>query len=49
MAATTSPKTSRRLVAGGDQACAFVAGRDELEEQAGLGFEGDEAGLVDDE
>ena len=38
------------LVAGDDQAGAFVAGGDELEEQVGgFGFEGDVADLVDDE
>jgi hypothetical protein len=38
------------FVAGDDQAGAFVAGRDELEEQVrGFGFEGDVADLVDDE
>jgi hypothetical protein len=38
------------FVAGGNQAGAFVAGRDELEEQvAGLGFEGKVADVVDDE
>jgi hypothetical protein len=37
------------FVAGDDQAGAFVAGRDELEEQVrGFGFEGDVADLVDD-
>ena len=38
------------LVAGDDQAGAFVAGGDELEEQVrGFGFERDVADLVDDE
>jgi hypothetical protein len=53
-ATTSSPKTSppaaERLVAGDDQAGAFVAGRDQLEEQVGgLGLEGDVADLVDDQ
>lgn len=38
------------LVAGHDQAGAFVAGRDELEEQVGcFGFEWDVSDLVDDQ
>jgi hypothetical protein len=38
------------FVAGDDQARAFVAGRDELEEQVrGFGFERDVADLVDDQ
>ena len=42
--------TAERLVRGHDQRGAFVAGRDELEEQVGgLGFEGDVADLVDDQ
>ncbi len=41
---------SEGLVAGDDHRGAFVAGRDELEEQVrGFGFEGDVADLVDDE
>ena len=54
MAATTtsSPKTSpsgRRVVAGDDQAGAFVAGGDGLEKQVGgFGFERDVPDLVDD-
>src|SRR3954464_1303327 len=39
-----------RLVGGDDQAGAFVAGGDELEEQVGgFGFERDVSDLVDDE
>jgi hypothetical protein len=41
---------AKRLVAGDDQAGALVAGRDQLEEQAGgLRLEGDVADLVDDQ
>ena len=53
-ATTSSPKTSPQrpndLVAGDDQAGAFIAGGDQLEEQVRrFGFEGDVADLVDDE
>jgi hypothetical protein len=41
---------AERLVAGDDQAGAFVAGGDELEEQVGgLGLERDVADFVDDQ
>jgi hypothetical protein len=41
---------SGRTLAGHDQGCSFVAGRDELEEQVrGFVFEGDVADFVDDQ